>query len=70
MTDLSGLDTTPEVGDDSLEFMVPPALIADFVDVLISWARGCGRRRGPSAFSASLRFASSRSAARTRCRRW
>jgi hypothetical protein len=44
MTDLSGLETTPEVGDDKLGPAGAATLIADFVDVLIP-----GERLWPSA---------------------
>src|SRR6202007_524805 len=46
MTDLSGLETTPEVGDDKLGPAGAAVLIADFVDVLIP-----GERLWPSASS-------------------
>ena len=70
MTDLSGLETTPEVGDEGLGRRAPPRCIADFVDVLHSRRGDMAIGARPSAFNASLRFGSSRSAARTRCRRW
>ena len=44
MTDLSGLETTPEVGDEKLGPAGAATLIADFVDVLIP-----GERLWPSA---------------------
>ena len=54
MTNLSGLETTPEVGDEKLGPAGAAALIADFVDVLIP-AKGSGPRRVRSAFRASWR---------------
>jgi hypothetical protein len=49
MTDLSGLETTPEVGDDKLGPAGAAVLIADFVDVLIP-----GERLWPSASSVGV----------------
>ena len=54
MTNLSALETTPEVGDEKLGPAGAATLIADFVDVLIPGER-FGHRRGRSAFRASSR---------------